>query len=293
MGTAWLKWIGLALVLGGASCSQPPEEFCQDWGEASCQAISGCCQGEATFDMAQCRLRLSLTCLGLTDVDVVHSGQAVFDSDAASACYPRLACELTADATDMGFERQKACGNMLTGHLPLGSSCSGDMDCARSGEFSQCYRGQVDVGGGVCAAVVLDDERCSFSFDDNTLHVCPDDKFCDLDAAKDDPKASPTELQYVFSAPCRARIAPRESCVDAKSHSVLSCQAGFYCDVTGSDVGRCEKQKSAGAACNPHSPILECADGLRCGADESNPETCARFTPFAPFETFPLFCVAP
>ncbi|MFT3768874.1 MAG: hypothetical protein QM820_25810 [Minicystis sp.] len=293
---AWSASLGLALACLGASCAHTPEDFCQEWVEAACQAEADCCKAGAVFDPAQCRLTRSQECQLFTEAEGVHAGTFVFDIGAARECVEVIpSCEvlpLSVKAFTQTFAQRKACANAVTGFLPPGAACSADRACARAGEFSMCYSGEATDGLGVCVEVVLDDERCSFSLEDSVLHACPDEMFCDGVAAEPPSSSSPTERLYTFSAPCRPRVAAGQSCIDTRNDSdTLPCLSGLYCHVTGSNIGTCAKQKPAGASCDAHAAFSECEAGLTCTPGATGAEgKCQRPQDTGPFCFEPSKC---
>ncbi|APR82217.1 Hypothetical protein A7982_07566 [Minicystis rosea] len=257
--TSLFGWVGLALLISTASCSKSPEGFCESWVEDTCQAITGCCASGSKFDLDQCRIELSQSCQAAVDVERVHAGEVVFHSGAANDCFGTVeTCADLKTSTLGSFERVAACKNVLTGFRPPGAACSQDSDCAQAGEYASCFRGSGNEG--VCAEVVLDEEKCSFSFDTNELHVCPDEKFCDTTAFEPSSTAPPTSKQFEFSASCRARIGSGKSCVDAEMN-LLPCADGLYCDFTSGNNATCAARKPSGATCSSSN---ECKTGLIC-----------------------------
>ena len=256
-----------AIMAAGASCSgNNPEAFCQDWVESTCQAISTCCQDGTRFDMDGCRVGLSESCQSNTGATLVETGQASFDSGAASACLGTVtSCSEYASTTTSAstYAHQQACANMLTGDRPLGAACNSSDQCARAGDFSTCYSGSA-TSTGVCAQAVLDTTGCSFSFSNSELHMCPDGTFCDRAAAHMSSEP-PSQQEFEFSAPCRPYLGAGEKCDDVTGPPV-PCAAGLFCKVNGAGGGTCTPYKTAGEAC-----VLGdgCAPGLAClGAGE-------------------------
>ena len=289
--TSLFGWVGMALLMSTTSCANSPEGFCESWVEETCQAITGCCAAGHKYDIDECRIELSASCQQAVDVERVHAGEVLFNSGAASDCFVKV--ESCADLADLGFgtgalgslsyERLVACHNVLTGFRPLGAACSRDSDCEQAGEYATCFGNE--GSDGVCAKVVLDEAKCSFSFDTNELHTCPEEKFCDVAAFEPSPNAPPTSKQFEFSASCRARIASGKSCIDAEMH-FLPCAEGLFCDVSSPTSATCTARKAAGAACNG---TLECKDGLICdgpGADR----TCKVYENDGPYCFSPTEC---
>lgn len=294
MSRALVASTALLLALA-ASCSRDPEDFCVGWVEKTCEALSSCCHGGRQFDRVACHLQFSNACQNMTQAEQVRSGTAVFDSGAASVCLDSESCTNIDWATPhpVDFEHKQACANMVTGVRPLGAMCHGDTDCARAGEYATCYLGRPGLEaldpGGFCAKVVLDDARCGYSFDDNELHQCPDDRFCDLVDVDLLESTSVLERAYYFSAPCRPRVAEGASCIDTRNDSdLLPCREGLYCEVTGENQGTCKKRKSNGASCDPAFDVGECAEGMHCVPDATNGgATCKKP------KTIPFACVPP
>ncbi|MFT3770255.1 MAG: hypothetical protein QM820_32910 [Minicystis sp.] len=286
--SAWSRRLGLALALLAASCARSPDEFCGEWVAQSCQALAGCCVEGLTFDPGLCEARLTAECRQRTLADFVKTGIFGFDASAARECLqPITSCTGFLPAPEETFEHRKACANMFDGPFSLGLQCSvSDFVCAHADEHATCYQGvNRDNNPGVCAAVVRDEQRCSFARADNTLHVCPDDKFCDLLARDPLPSGSQADPSFEFSAPCRARIAAGESCFDPQRPTdLLPCARGLYCEETGSGQATCMKQKPAGATC---SSVDACAPDLFCPPPGQGLErTCRRS------DSPSLFCVA-
>lgn len=285
----WAGIVGMAglLLTSAASCSKSAEGFCQSWVEDTCKAIAGCCKSGKTYDEDQCRIDLSKTCQGMTEVEKVHSGEVVFDSGAASDCFGDIkTCADLDAANDLSSDRQKACKNIVSGFRPAGAACGSDSDCQATGEYPYCYNG--NNGSGVCADVVLDEEKCSFSFDTNELHVCPDGKYCDINSFKPSPTASPTSRAFEFSASCKPDVAAGGKCVDT-DHNPLPCAKGLYCDIgTGTGDPTCKTRKAAGSACNYAG---ECADGLDCNNNPAGQgQTCQAVTADGPYCFSPPKC---
>ena len=201
--------VGVAAMLGLASCSHDPESFCQGWVESTCQALTTCCENGTKFDPNECRLSLSSSCQSATQADKVETGEVKFDSGAASSCFGTIsscsdAASLTAKPTT--YAVQQACANMVTGFTPVGAACTGAGQCEKEGDFSTCYGGGTTTGGnaaGVCAKVVLDQMTCSFSFSTLELHVCPDNLFCDRGAITTTPGEPPSMEEFEFTASCK------------------------------------------------------------------------------------------
>lgn len=290
--TYFIGWAGIGMLLGTAlttaSCAKSAEGFCQSWVEDTCKAIAGCCKSGKTYDEDQCHIELSKQCLDALDLEQVHSGERVFDSGAASECFGSI--ETCADmealgSNDIGYDRAKACKNMVTGYRPAGAACGSDKECQQSGDYAYCY--DPGSGAGVCVTVVLDEAKCSFSFDENELRICPEGKYCDVAGFKPSPTAPPTSRAFEFSASCKPNVGAGGKCVTTDG-DLLPCAKGLYCDYAAATDATCKTRKSAGAACNYS---LECADGLSC---DSNPggmgETCQATTANGAFCFSPPVC---
>jgi hypothetical protein len=290
--TNLIGWAGISLlfasVLTTGACSKSAEGFCQSWVEDTCKAIAGCCKAGKTYDEDECRLELSKSCLDTVDLEQIHSGERVFNAGAASECLGSV--EKCADLDALGtnnltYDRAKACKNIVTGFREPGSACSSDKECQQSGEFAFCY--EPGNGTGVCVNVVLDDAKCSFSFENNELHICPEGKYCDNAGFKPPASASPTSQEFEFSASCKPDVGAGGKCVDGDGHG-LPCAKGLYCDTTGATNATCKQRKAAGTACNFSQ---ECAEGLTCDANPSgNGETCQAASANGPFCFSPPVC---
>lgn len=258
-----LGWAGFAALFLPvfASCSHSPEGFCESWVEETCQAVTGCCDSDEKFDLEECRIALSSSCQQKVDVEKIHSGEHVFDQGAAKDCLGQIeTCDDAAKVQKKTFEHDRACGLVITGFRPLGAACGSSDECQKAGEYATCYTGIAASGnGGICAAVVLDDKKtCSFSFDTNELHVCPDQTYCDLSDLKPNPSDPPSTRAFVYSAPCKSYPAAGEKC-----NNGVPCADGLYCKASGTG-SVCTQRKAAGTSCTSQN---ECADGLSCLPD--------------------------
>lgn len=260
--TKLLGSVILALALGLGSCAKSPEGFCESLAEDTCEVLATCCESGAKFDPDACRLDISNNCQKSLNLEQVHSGEVIFHSGAAGDCSGSIeTCkDLDKLSADDSFEHLAVCGSVLTGFRPPGAACSKSSQCEPAGEFATCWDGGGSVG--VCAAVVLDEEGCSFSFDDNELHTCPDGKYCDVFSFVAPATAPPTSRAFEFKASCKPNVGVGGSCRD-KDDNILPCATGLYCDFsTGADA-KCAKRKSSGADCFTSS---ECAEGLTCAS---------------------------
>ncbi|APR86788.1 hypothetical protein A7982_12137 [Minicystis rosea] len=276
--TTALLLVALALALGPASCSsrETPEDFCHALAVDSCAAFLPCCDGNREFSLDGCRGDVFLACMSATHGDLVAMGQAIFDPDAAHACFQAPSCTRLRES-GATFAERKACATMATGLEILGSTCTHDVDCAKAGELSVCYRSQLQSDTGTCAQVVIDSARCAFSPHESTLRICPEDMFCDILARQ---PAFDDMMTETYSAPCKKKPAAGESCVDTRNDTaLLPCQEGLYCEVTGSDVATCVAKKPLGAACGFDSGVDECESSLYCMRTPSGTgTTCVPFT---------------
>jgi hypothetical protein len=259
-----LGWVGIAFLLAGTSCSHSPEGFCKSWVEETCTTIAGCCRSGTDYDVEECRVSLSQSCEQGVAVEKVHSGELVFDNGAANDCFGsvEVCSDVQAKVSDDSFDHVKACANVLTGFRPLGAACSSSSQCEKSGEFTACYDGNGGGNSGVCAKVVLDEAACSFAFDTNELHVCPDGTFCDLSGFKASINDPPTIQDFEFTAKCRNKISQGGTCIN--KGLPLPCAEGLFCD----NKATCSKVKTQNATCQGSK---ECAVGLDCLPDKNNP----------------------
>lgn len=269
--TSPFGWVALAMLLGTTTlgaCAKSPEGFCEDWAADTCEAITSCCTSGAKFDPDACRLDLSKSCQSLVDVEAIHAGEAEFHSGAASDCFGSIeTCkDIETSVAEFTFERQIACLSIVSGFRPVGAACSETAECEFAGEYPHCYDG-ISGGGGVCVEVEIDDASCSFSFDDNVLHVCGEGKYCDLGSWEPPASAPPTSRAFEFKASCKSFAGNGAACIDQKDH-LIPCAAGLYCDFTSGQDAKCAKQKSAGAECSSSS---ECAAGLDCDPNPDGP----------------------
>jgi hypothetical protein len=247
----WASTI-VVIALAGAACSPSPEGFCEDWALDTCDVLGRCCTPGTKFDAASCRIDLSNVCQAEVQVERVHAGEVEFHAGSARACFPSFeSCnEVEALQRDDSFERWAACGSIVTGFRPVGSSCTSDDQCESAGERSICWTG--DGGSsGVCAAVALDEKTCSFSLSSNELRVCPDGKFCALTKFDDSPSSPPSARQLEFKAHCTPYVRAGESCIE--DGFVLPCVPGVYCD------------PAAGICVTAHEPGESCQDDSECG----------------------------
>ncbi|APR85460.1 Hypothetical protein A7982_10809 [Minicystis rosea] len=235
-----------------------------------------CCS--KTLSMTECRESRYSECLERMGAESLRAGKGAFDADAAETCFPTISCKMT--APEDGFAQRKACANAATGAEPPGEQCGVDEACARAGEFAICYREkQHPVELGTCAAVVIDEDICAWSNDDHKLRLCPTDKFCDIRAAEltAPPDNAWRKLPTAYRAPCRARLPAGASCIDTRDEdSLLPCAEGLYCEVTGTNVATCVKQKPEGASCRLDFGVDECVEGFLCASNEEGEPTCQR-----------------
>jgi hypothetical protein len=280
--------LGGAVLLVASGCSKDPEVFCQEWVVSACAVVSKCCHGGTKFDAEECRLNLSRICQTAVNTQLVKSGAANFDSDAATSCLASFAtCSSTEGPnpiTSLPFLERQGCDNVVTGFAPNGAACSTTFDCAKEGDGSECYtgRGGQQIAGGICAKLVLDPARCSYSFATGELHVCADGSFCDESAIKPNPNAPPSSLMFEFSAPCKRDLAVGESCVGP---GFDTCQSGSFCDQVGTFT--CTMLHTEGAPCFGTG---QCAAGLQCNPDNMGMQTCQPVSGLAPFCFTPTMC---
>ncbi|APR77605.1 Hypothetical protein A7982_02952 [Minicystis rosea] len=274
----WSSWLAAFCISMSTSCADSPSEYCDDWAAETCQALATCCETGSVFDSVACERQLSRDCREQARVGVAGITDGIeWDGDAADECLFQLsACTDFWPTPPDTFAHRKACANMVTGFEPPGSMCGSDETCARAGDYPTCYFGVPPTSGfGLCVAVVVDTEHCSFS-SSNELHVCADGKFCDLLAMNDTGVVSALTDVRGFIAPCRDRIAPGASCIDPRNHTdVLPCVDGYYCASIASGEGTCLKRKPEGALCD--SGADECERDLFCPPAGSIPgQTCQR-----------------
>jgi hypothetical protein len=278
--------LGGALLLWATSCSTDPEAFCQSWVVSTCQSLSKCCKGGPKFDLEDCRIQMSRTCQQATQVNLVMSGDAKFDSDAATTCLAPFATCAGAPTPNAPLPvlEQQACNNMVTGFAPNGASCTTTSDCAKEGDAPVCYTGiQQGQLGGICATLVIDPSRCSYSFASGELHVCADGSFCDQGAFMPKPGAPPSSVDFEFSASCKGDLAAGAACI--KNGLSAPCRAGLFCDVM--VTGNCTPLGGSGAPClGPN----ECAAGLQCLPSPGGMATCGTAQGNASFCFGPSMC---
>lgn len=256
-----------------------PEEVCERWIDEMCAALSTCCTGQGSFDEADCRKGLSEECYGAIDVEKVHTGELVFDGNAAAQCLGTASTcqEAFVSFEDMSFPIRRACNNMLSGFRPLGAACENSNECARAGEMTYCRKsGGADFG--VCAQVVVSDSICSFALETNVMQICEDSKYCDRPELWPPPGTpmSPQPLEY--SASCTERGGEGVVC----GYPGPPCAQGLYCEMMGSiETGVCARRKNEGESCSYFSSG-ECATGLFCDADpiDSLIGACKKLAPF-------------
>jgi hypothetical protein len=271
-------------MLAAASCSKSPEGFCPGWAEDNCQVLSKCCTSDRKFDMQACLLSLSDICQSQVDVEAVHAGDEVFDKGAASTCLGALeSCPSTATAAET-WDHKAACSNMLTGFRPLGAACDKSTQCAKAGEWAECWKGGGTNNSGVCAKVVRDDKACSFTFDSQELHLCDEGLYCDLTGFTPNSADPPTDQAFEFAGTCKPPIAVGKPCGD---NQYVPCAKGLYCAYTTGSTGACTARKSKGSTCNSSN---ECADGLTCDYSGSGESTCQDATTSSNYCYVPSVC---
>src|ERR1041384_6708300 len=97
------------VVIGGACATRGPEELCEEYVEAACEASARCCREGRKFDRNACRMGLSRTCLELTKAERVHQGELVFNGGAAADCLGDPdSCAAVVPHVDTSFEHTKA-----------------------------------------------------------------------------------------------------------------------------------------------------------------------------------------
>lgn len=278
---SWGGWIAVGAILAASSCSKSPEGFCPGWAEDNCAVLTGCCAADHKFDKEACVLSLSDLCQSQVDVEAVHAGDEVFDKGAASTCLGALeACPTPSSAAET-FDHKAACMNMVTGFRPVGAACDKSTQCAKTGEWGQCYMGLASGNTGVCAKVVRDDKVCSFTFDSLELHMCSDGLYCDLTGFSPNSADPPTDRAFQFAGTCKPPIAAGGVC---GQNDYLPCAAGLYCAYTTGGAGACAPRKTKGSTCNS---AIECADGLTCDSSGTGGSTCQDGT------TTSAYCYAP
>jgi len=288
--TKTIGWAGFAALFMPlfASCAHSAEGFCDGWVEDTCQAITGCCAKGEQLDLEACRIQLSDVCQQQFDVEKIHSGEYVFDSGAASACAGDIkTCDDFLGLQTDSYDHRRACANALTGFRAVGTACDNSAQCQKTGDFATCFKGS--GGSGICAQVVLaDDHKCSFSFETNELHICPDGTYCDYASFEPDPALPPTQRAFEFSAPCKNPVAAGGKCLDPAAQTILPCADGLYCDYSnGFNSAVCAKVKGAGASCNGNN---ECATGLSCSYDpQANGQVCIKGST-VPYCFTPVVC---
>jgi hypothetical protein len=289
-----------AAMSWGASCSSTtPESVCTSWVEETCEVAAKCCSGGEKFDLQACRRSMSKSCLHDDVVEMVHAGAVVFDKGASVTCLGTATCADLGTPTGQGglgalgiladFERVAACGRAVSGFRPLGSACTRGYECETAGEYSTCYHG-------VCAAVVLDETECSFSFDTFELRTCRDATYCDRSGFEPNPTDPPSERDAEFKGSCKPHVASGKSCVRVTSGApegfvTLPCADGLFCDVTLNGTtpqGVCTPRKAKGATCSNH--LLECKDGLECQSQGTGTGTCGTIERDYSFCYTPIVC---
>lgn len=237
----------LMCALGALGCYTDPEDFCKSKVESVCNVLAGCCNSKSTFDMEDCKLSGSSSCMSAYNVQGVHAGDIVFDPGAADSCIGSInSCDDLTTASKATDDRVKACGNALTGYRPAGSACGSSSDCAKDGgDFPYCYQNTI------CAKAVFSQDTCGFSLENYEFHTCVSGKYCDPDEKKFDPAAPPTAQSLEFTGTCKAYPGKGGKCVP-DGNQPIACAEGYYCDYNQMDpkLSVCAAQKGAGAACN-------------------------------------------
>lgn len=248
-------------LLGTAGCDSAPESFCSGWVSDTCDAIAGCCKGGAKYDRGLCVVELSSYCEEATRVEDVHAGGIVFDSGAASDCFPSVdSCEDVGTANDPTFEQSLACNRMISGFRPVGAACQDDDQCVVAGEYGACYQGGGGLGGGICAEVEIAEGSCGFDVETNILTVCGDQQYCDVSAWVPDASKSPAVQAFEIKGTCKPFLDVGSVCEGAGVD--IPCKKGLYCDFGGGGPDAvCQQEKGAGELCNSSN---ECQPDLDC-----------------------------
>lgn len=271
----WAGFAGLFLPIF-SSCAHSPEGLCEGWVEDTCQTLSTCCISGDKFDLDACRIDLSASCQDKFDVELIHAGERVFNGGAAGDCIGSIeSCADLNVSARQTYEQLTECSNAVTGYRPVGAACSSASECEHAGDFAVCFHGLSGASDGVCAKSVLaEDSTCSFSFETNELHQCPDGTYCDTSDFVPNPNSTPTVSAFEFSAPCKSYVGSGKACV--VNNKYLACADGLYCDLSGGTPAdaKCTPYKVAGATCNGSD---ECAAGLKCRSDAGgNGKVCTK-----------------
>ena len=272
------RWFGAAIalvVLGGCSDdgggAAPMEEaplelsaYCEVFYEALCERQVGCnvalvnqattVQECMTLTLAQCEPELGRW------TPSVEAGRALFDPEALAACrdgMPDMSCkELVAGV------RPEACSGVFVGTVADGEPCYVAVECEELGGACATL--------GRCPSVCESPTEPPDRFDCSVIG-CPDGQYCngnlceetlplgascrEMDAC--DPGLFCGRDVNASTLECRAKKAAGEVCF-----SRASCQDGFSCQPTGTDVGStCASALGEGAPC---TDTEQCAVGLIC-----------------------------
>jgi hypothetical protein len=270
--SALLRAVPLAVVAAGVvacSSAKSPEDFCAGWVERACATASTCCASGTLYDHATCQGAMWVTCVRQIPVEQVHSGEVVFDSDAAGECAGEILSCADLSSTQTIYQRQKACGTMVTGFRPVGAACTASSECEKSGDFAHCWDGFTG-NGGICVKPRLsEDNTCSFRFDTMELLICPDGTFCDTSGWEPTPTDPPSVQQYEFAASCRAYLLVGDNC---GTTDTLRCGAGLYCAYDGT----CTAYATQGQSCDNGE---QCGPGLDCRSAQGG-STCQPYSSF-------------
>lgn len=274
----------VVFAFGFLGCNQDPEDFCNSKVEEICKAVEGCCNSKSKFDMEDCRLSISQSCNGALDVEAVHAGDVVFDSGAASSCFPTIdSCDdITAQASPTD-DQYKACNNMITGYRPAGAACGDSAQCAKDGgDFPVCYAGKL------CAKGIVSQDECGFSLETNELRVCTQGKYCDVDDKTFAPKDPPTPQELEFSGACKDYPGKNGKCLP-DGMTPIACAEGYYCqfDLADPKASTCQALKSKGQECDGGN----CKSGLTCEYDNATmKQTCVAVETNGPYCFTPPTC---
>ena len=229
------RWVVAAAVVasacgGGGGGATSLSAFCASLNAALAGAAVKCLHASATYLAAEHQESLGPDCGDLQKA--ANAGRLTFNSASAKAC-------LDAVSSCAVFDPQRAvpapCLVALGGTVGVGGTCFQDTDC-QAGSFCDT----ATACPGACVAYAALGGDCTSS-------PCDPSLACDNGTGK-----------------CVAQAAAGAACANADPQ----CQAGLYCDPSGS-TPICAAQKTSGAC---STGLDQCATGYACTGTGSS--TC-------------------